>query len=189
MISECGEHGYYRGESCPVCGEKGRFMMSDYEVEKVGRTLAGILRHGKFGLKMDAQGFVEIQEIVDTVCALNPRMNWFRPYHLEALVATDPKGRYQVLGRKVRATYGHTIKLDLQLPTDGIPAVLYYPTSAEERDIVLETGIMPTDRAMVHLSATYRDAVRGPRHPSGGHRGLCEGRFSHRLGGQNHLPV
>lgn len=160
MISECEEHGYYREESCPICGAKGRFIMSDYEVEKMGRTMAGILRHGKFGLAMDEMGFVAIQDIVDTVSDLNPRMKWLRPYHVEALVETDPKGRYQLLGHKVRATYGHTIKLDLRLPTDGIPAALFYPASPEERDVILETGILPSDRAMVHLSATYADAVR-----------------------------
>lgn len=160
MINECGEHGYFRDECCPVCGEKGRFVMSDYEVEKLGRTMAAILRHGKFDLAMDAQGFVEVQEIVDTVREFNSRMKWLRPFHIEALVATDPKGRYQVLGRKVRATYGHTIKLDLQLPTDHIPLRLYYPASPEEQGIILETGILPSDRAMVHLSATYLDAER-----------------------------
>ena len=56
MIRECEEHGYFRNERCPYCGEEGKFIMSDFEVEKIGRTLAAILRHGKFGLDMDAQG-------------------------------------------------------------------------------------------------------------------------------------
>ncbi len=63
MIRECEEHGYHRSEVCPYCGEEGRFIMSDYEVEKVGRTLAGILRHGKFGLEMDPQGYVSMRDV------------------------------------------------------------------------------------------------------------------------------
>ena len=47
MIRECEEHGYHRNERCPLCGEEGKFLMSDFEVEKIGRSLAGILRHGK----------------------------------------------------------------------------------------------------------------------------------------------
>ena len=35
MIRECEDHGYFRDEKCPYCGEEGKFMMSDYEVEKV----------------------------------------------------------------------------------------------------------------------------------------------------------
>ena len=29
MINECEEHGYYRDDFCPVCGEKGKLVMSD----------------------------------------------------------------------------------------------------------------------------------------------------------------
>ena len=48
--------------------------------------------------------------------------------------------------------------LDLRLPTDNIPDHLYYPTTEEETDIVLETGLKPSDRKLVHLSKTYADA-------------------------------
>lgn len=161
MINECESHGYYRGrEDCPVCGRKGRFVMSDIEVEKIGRTLAAILRHGKFGLEMDPQGFVLIREIVETIRGRNPRTKWLREWQLESLALTDPKGRYQIVGDKLRATYGHTLKLDLMLPTDDVPKHLYYPVDPEEVDEHLERGIQPTDRAMVHLSKTYQDALR-----------------------------
>ncbi len=160
MIRDCENHGYFRDEYCPICGEEGKFIMSDYEVEKLGRTMAGILRHGKYELEMDNQGFVDVRDIVASVKERNPRMKWLRPYHIEAMVETDPKGRYQISGADVRATYGHTIKLNLNLPTDNIPYALYYPTTDEECEIIMETGILPSDRAMVHLSKTYWDAVR-----------------------------
>lgn len=160
MIRECEEHGYFRDEFCPICGEEGKFLMSDYEVEKMGRTMAGILRHGKFDLEMDEQGFVDMRDIVTVVKDRNPRMKWLRQHHIEALIETDPKGRYQISGSDVRATYGHTIKLDLRHPTDNIPYVLYYPTTPEECDIILEVGLLPSDRAMVHLSRSFDDAAR-----------------------------
>jgi putative RNA 2'-phosphotransferase len=159
MINECEEHGYFRRDKCPVCGRNGKFVMSDFEVEKLGRMMAAILRHGKFSLEMTPQGFVKIQDIVDTMKAHNSRVKWLRPFHIDALALTDPKGRYQIKGQSVRATYGHTIKLDLNLPTSNIPRYLYYPASEEEADIILEEGLEPTDRAMVHLSATFEDAL------------------------------
>ena len=58
----------------------------------------------------------------------------------------------------MRATYGHTVKLDLKLDTDNIPDTLYYPTTEDEADIILEAELMPSDRSMVHLSLTYDDA-------------------------------
>ena len=83
MIRECEEHGYHRSERCPYCGEEGRFIMSDYEVEKVGRTLAGILRHGKYGLPMDDQGFVSMRDVLNKVKDRNSRMaGWIRTRHI-----------------------------------------------------------------------------------------------------------
>ena len=160
MIRECEEHGYFRNERCPYCGEEGKFIMSDFEVEKIGRTLAAILRHGKFGLDMDAQGNVSLKDVMAKIRERNPRMNWLRARHIEALVETDPKGRYVISNGKIRATYGHTIPLDIRLDCENIPDELFYPATQEEAELILESGIFPSDRAMVHLSRGYRDAVR-----------------------------
>ena len=158
MMRECEVHGYYRDEECPICGEQGKFLMNDFELERLGRTMAGILRHGRFDLEMDDQGFVDLREMVAEIQNSNKRMHWLRPHHIIALIETDPKGRYQVSGEMVRATYGHTIPLELNLPTEDVPMVLFYPTTPEEADIILEVGLLPSDRSMVHLSLTYNDA-------------------------------
>mgnify|MGYP005833386091 CR=1 FL=1 len=160
MLRECKDHGYYRGESCPLCSEKGKFLMSDQELEQIGRTMAGTLRHfpEKFGLEMDEQGFVSLRDFIAALKAHQRRYHWIRPHHIIAIIETDPKGRYQVSNDLIRATYGHTLDLNLRLPTDGIPDKLFYPTTPEESDIILETGLKPSDRRMVHLSRTYRDA-------------------------------
>lgn len=162
MLRECTEHGYFRGDRCPVCGEEGRFLMSDEELERIGRTMAGALRHfpDKFNLAMDEQGFVSLRDFIAAVKRNNSRYHWLRPHHIIALIETDPKGRYQVSNDLIRATYGHSLNLDLRLPTDNIPEALFYPTTPEEADIILETGLKPSDRKLVHLSKTYADAVK-----------------------------
>ena len=78
MIRECEEHGYFRDERCPYCGEEGKFLMSDYEVEKLGRSLAGILRHRKNDPDMDSQGYVSLREVLNIVKSRNGRMDWLR---------------------------------------------------------------------------------------------------------------
>ena len=158
MMRECEDHGYFRDEVCPVCGEEGRFLMNDFEMERLGRQMAGILRHGKYDLPMDDRGFVRTRDLISAIKEHNPRMHWLRPHHVIALVETDPKGRYHISGDTIRATYGHTIDLDLRLPTDNIPDELYYPASEDEAEIILEVGLKPSDRAKVHLSLTYQDA-------------------------------
>lgn len=161
MLRECQDHGYFRGDTCPICGDAGRFLMNDQELEQIGRTMAGALRHfpEKFELTMDSQGFVPMRDFVNALKKQRERWHWVRPHHVIAIIETDPKGRYQVSNDLIRATYGHSIPLELNLPTDHIPETLYYPTSKEETDIVLETGLKPSDRKMVHLSKTYQDAM------------------------------
>ena len=140
MLRECQEHGYFRGELCPICGDAGRFLMNDQELEQIGRTMAGALRHfpEKFGLTMDEQGFVNLRDFIAALKHQRERYHWIRPHHIIAIVETDPKGRYQVSNDLIRATYGHSLPLNLNLPTDNIPETLYYPTTPEEADILLE---------------------------------------------------
>jgi putative RNA 2'-phosphotransferase len=165
MLRECETHGYFRGETCPVCDEEGKFLMNDDELDRIGRTMAGALRHfpENFGLEMDEQGFVNIKDFIRALQDRQRRFHWVRPHHIVAVIETDPKGRYQISNDMIRATYGHTIDLDLGLPTDNIPPNLYYPTTPEEAEIILETGLKPSDRNMVHLSKTYGDAMSAGR--------------------------
>jgi len=161
MLRECEVHGYFRGDQCPICGESGRFLMNEQELERIGRTMAGALRHfpENFGLTMDDQGFVGLSDFVSALRRHNRRFHWVRPHHIIAIIETDPKGRYQISNDLIRATYGHSIDLDLRLPTNNVPELLFYPTTPEEADILLETGLKPSDRKMVHLSKTYEDAM------------------------------
>ena len=160
MLRECPDHGYFRGEVCTICGEPGRFLMNEQELEQIGRTMAGALRHfpEKFELQMDEQGFVSLKDFIGALKRQRERYHWLRPHHIIAIIETDPKGRYQVSNDLIRATYGHSLPLNLNLPTDNIPDTLYYPTTPEEFDILLETGLKPSDRKQVHLSKTYNDA-------------------------------
>lgn len=161
MIRECEEDGYYRDENCPVCGERGKFIMSDEEMTNLGKTTAGLLRHfaEKYGLEVDQRGWVDLEHYVKALRNRQKRFHWLRRYHMDALVATDTKGRYQMEGNHIRATYGHSIEVDLDLPTEDIPDELYIPTTEKEAELLLEGGIKPSDRTYVHLSEEYDSAV------------------------------
>ena len=165
MLKECRSHGYFREELCPVCGSDEKFLLNDQEVELLGRTMAGVLRHfpERYGLEMDAQGWVDMRDFITAVQIRNRRFRFLRPHHIVGLVETDPKGRYQFLDGKIRATYGHSLDVELDLPTENIPDVLYYPTTEGEYHVVVEAGLRPADRKRVHLSATYEAAMEAGR--------------------------
>ena len=165
MLGECEEHGYYRGEACPVCGEKGKFLMDDRELNSLGRIIAGVLRHfpEKLGVMIDGHGWVDVSEFVEAIGISRSGFHWLRNHHIEAIVLTDPKGRYQIDGGMVRATYGHTIDINLDdLPLADIDE-FFYPVTEEEIDIILEGGLNPIDRKNVHLSGSIEKALEAGR--------------------------
>ena len=165
MLSECEDHGYYRGETCPLCNKKGKFLMNEAELNSLSRIIAGALRHfpEKLGLMMDGKGWVDIVSLIDAIGTSRSGFNWLRVHHVEALVTTDPRGRYQIDGGMVRATYGHT----LDISPDDLPIAeldeYFYPVTEEEADIIVEGGLHPTDRKKVHLSGSIEKAIEAGR--------------------------
>ena len=135
--------------------------MGDREANSLGRILALVLRHApeKFGVDMDINGWVNARELSEAIGKQRRHYHWLRAWHFEAIANADEKGRYQVENEMMRATYGHSIELDLDLPTDDIPEVLYYPCETEEVETLLEYGITAGDRKNVHLSRSIRNAM------------------------------
>ena len=161
MLSKCDEHGYFRGETCPVCNNEGKFLMNDRELNALSRIMAGALRHfpEKLGLMMDGHGWVDISELIDAIGVGRSGFNWLRVHHVEALASTDPRGRYQIDGGMIRATYGHSIDINLDdLPVANIDE-FFYPVTEEEIDMIVEGGLYPTDRRKVHLSGSIEKAI------------------------------
>ncbi len=165
----CESHGPFRGEGCPECHEKGKGLLFSDEIEAIGRILAGMLRHfpENYGVRLNSHGFARIYSVVPAIRAERPRFRWIRAEHIAALGMTDPRGRYEVIDEEeIRATYGHTIEVNLSdLPTDNLPEIVYYQTTPEELELLKETGISPADKTYIHLSSTYRKAyVSGKFH-------------------------
>lgn len=164
-MKECRSHGFFRDEFCPMCGDEAKFLLNDQEVEALGRTMAGVLRHfpERYSLEMDKNGWIDLRDFITGVQSRNRRLRFLKPHHVIGLIETDPKGRYQFRDGKIRATYGHTLEVELDLPTENIPDVLFYPCSEADFPLLSEGGIKPADRKMVHLSRTYEAALEAGR--------------------------
>ena len=153
-------HGFFRGSNCPTTNEEGKFIMSDREGERLGRIMALVLRHApeKFGLEMDLNGWVNMNDFAVAVQNKNRRMHWIRQHHFQAITEVDEKGRYEFKGGMVRATYAHSVDIELDLPTDDIPDVAFFPVERGQEDEILGIGLLPGDRRHVHLSRTFEGA-------------------------------
>ncbi|HTY91251.1 MAG TPA: RNA 2'-phosphotransferase [Methanocella sp.] len=156
-IKQCPRHGYFRGSQC-TCGNPGRFILSGYKAEKLGRIMSGALRHfpGELGLKLDEHGWASMDDLEKAIAAKYP---WAQRQHIEAMLETDEKGRYEWDDNRVRARYGHSINVDLDYPEADYD-VLFYGTSEEEADRILEIGLKPVNQHHVHLSKSIEEAVK-----------------------------
>ncbi|DAC69948.1 MAG TPA: RNA 2'-phosphotransferase [Candidatus Poseidoniales archaeon] len=135
--------------------------MSDREAGSLGRMLALVLRHApeKFNVEMDINGWVSTRELADSISSQRRHYHWLRGWHFEAIASADEKGRYQVEGEMIRATYGHSIEIELDLPTDEIPEALYWPCEPTEADAIVQLGITSGTRNHIHLSKTIVNAL------------------------------
>ncbi len=157
MIRKCSKHGYFRGEECPQCGIKGRYVLDSEREERLGRFISGVLRHfpKEVGLKMHDEGWVDFESLCSL---LESRYKWATRERLISLVESDEKQRYEIEDSRIRARYGHSVDVDLNYPDNKLPS-LYYGVSQEEVDMLLENGISPIRQRYVHLSTSYGKAV------------------------------
>jgi len=155
MIRECPEHGPFRGERC-VCGKEGHLVLDDAKTEKIGRFISGALRHfpDDLGLAISSKGWVDLNLLSEV---MHERYRWATKKRLIALIESDEKGRYELQGERIRARYGHSIDVSLDFKQNTNPK-LYYGTSQEEADIIIENGIKPVKQRYVHLSASAEKA-------------------------------
>ncbi|MGD2279371.1 MAG: RNA 2'-phosphotransferase [Candidatus Omnitrophota bacterium] len=137
--------------------------MTEFRI-RLSKFLSYVLRHdpGKYGLKLDKHGCADLEKVLSV---LKERFKKFQKNDLTRLVERDPKGRFEISGNKIRATYGHSIEVQPVSEKITPPEVLYHGTSKESADEILKNGLKPMDRQFVHLSVNEDDAYSvGSRH-------------------------
>lgn len=164
MIRVCEDHGYFEGGDCPACGDDGREVLDDGRRTRLSKFVSGALRHfpDDAGLFVDDRGWTEYGKLVE---AVTERYPWAEPEHVEAVTATDSKGRFERRGNRIRAAYGHSIDVALEATESAIPERLYHGTAPRNLGAILDEGLKPMNRQQVHLSATADEAREvGRRH-------------------------
>jgi len=130
---------------------------------RLSKLLSLILRHKPelVGARLDREGFadVEIPELARRISKLRG-MSWVEPEHILEVVRLDPKGRFEIRGSRIRATYGHSLLVEpVGEPTREVPDVLYHGTTEQALNRILREGIKPMGRRFVHLTTNPEDAL------------------------------
>jgi len=160
-IRICPEHGFYRGELC-TCGYRGEQVLDKERVERLGRFISGILRHfpDRLNLEMDENGWVDFNSIVKIV---SRKYRWANQWLIMAIVGSDQKNRYELKEGKMRARYGHSVRVKLNDYPLSEEEVLYYGTGEEEAHRIMEIGLKPVNQTFVHLSTTAEKSEKVAR--------------------------
>jgi len=132
--------------------------MKDYI--RVGKKITYLLRHNPEDLVMDKNGYVDVLSLLNKVDITQQELDY--------IVDTNDKKRlsYNEDKTKIRATQGHSIKVDVELKKTRPPRVLYQGTSPENYKKILKGGgLKKMNRLHVHLSHEKDTATSvGKRH-------------------------
>lgn len=129
------------------------------------KGLSGLLRHNQGGaLSFDAQGFAEVDAVVDAMNATKRPGNLGVRFDAAALaetVANDAKGRFQVTedGRRVRAVSGHTFEVDLALEPFRPEGPLWFGTVVDKAAKIAAEGMTGSRKLKVRLSDSLEGAT------------------------------
>ena len=114
---------------------------------QIGKTISYLLRHKPGDLVMDKHGYVETLALLKKVGITQEE--------LDHIVDTNDKKRlaYNEDKSKIRASQGHSIKVDVELKAVRPPRKLYHGTSPESYEkIIRGKGLDKMRRLHVHMT-------------------------------------
>lgn len=123
-------------------------------MSQASKFLALILRHEpqKYGIELDSEGWTEIEGLLKALFRHGVDMT---REQLDELVASSDKQRFAISadGTKIRANQGHSVQVELNLPSEVPPPILYHGTIEAVVPAIRTQGLVKGQRHDVHLSA------------------------------------
>lgn len=124
-----------------------------HDHRRLSKSMAYQLRHSgpASGVPIDKAGFAEMDALAQ---ALKVEAS-------EILAVAEHAGepRFQVRDGRIRALYGHSLAVSIDAGIDvGGPAALYHGSSWEALDAIVDQGLIPMQRRMVHLTNNVDEA-------------------------------
>lgn len=126
-------------------------------IVRLGKTISYALRHHpeEFGLKLDREGFVDLNILFQKFQQKNIPLN---EEILEEVMKYSDKKRYEIIGKKIRATYGHS-RVTVEKEKTEPPELLYHGTARRFLPSIASDGLKPMKRQYVHLSEEIETAI------------------------------
>ena len=93
-VRRCETHGFFEGRDCPICRAEGQAVIEGGRRRQLSKFVSGALRHfpEDASLPLDDAGWTPLPELVD---AVESTYDWADGEAVDAVVATDPKSRFE----------------------------------------------------------------------------------------------
>jgi putative RNA 2'-phosphotransferase len=137
-------------------------------LQSLSKFLSYLLRHHpqEIGLSVDDHGWARVDDLIEKAKRHGKELTRDQ---LCAVINHGEKQRFILTDDEqfIRAGYGHSIDVDLQLRSKAPPEILFHGTAKKNVDAILAGGLHSRSRNFVHLSAQKADAKQvGGRHGS-----------------------
>jgi putative RNA 2'-phosphotransferase len=138
----------------------------DDDLIRTSKFLSYVLRHnpGALGLSLDPGGWADVETLIERAREEGRPLSQSRLRHV---IEAGNQTRFALSadGPKIRANYGHSIDVDLNLEPTPPPNRLYHGTARRVLPAIRSEGLRPQSRQYVHLSPTPEEAdAVGQRH-------------------------
>lgn len=125
-----------------------------HDHRRLSKAMALLLRHKgpTNGVLIDEAGFSSMDDLAR---ALKVDSN-----QLLAITEHPGEPRFEVLGGRIRALYGHSLDvvIDVGIKVDA-PTSLYHGSSWSALDAIVQKGLIPMQRRVVHLTNIAEEAM------------------------------
>jgi putative RNA 2'-phosphotransferase len=140
--------------------------MNTKQEKRISKFLSLILRHRpeKINIQLDNFGWANVNELVEKCNTFGVK---FTKEELDYVVENNSKKRlaYSDDGLQIRASQGHSIKIDLGYKAIVPPEFLFHGTATRFLESIQKTGLDKRNRHHVHLSSNEETATSvGRRH-------------------------
>jgi putative RNA 2'-phosphotransferase len=133
---------------------------------RLSKFLSLVLRHHpeRIGLELDGGGWADVEELLEKSRQADVPLT---RELLHQIVEENDKRRFALSpdGRRIRASQGHSIPVELELTPISPPELLYHGTAARALESIRRDGLTGRGRQHVHLSGDEETALAvGRRH-------------------------
>lgn len=130
------------------------------DILNLSKIISYILRHKpeEYGIELEKDGSVSIEELMASIVDRHSAYKGANKNTLEHILAKSSKKRFEIMGDRVRAYYGHSLKAEIDRKLSKPPRYLFHGTTMDVVKVILAEGLKPMNRQNVHLAGDYKTA-------------------------------